>query len=300
MIGLSILAVGLLSACQKDDVTTEKGGNADVAYATLQVKLGSESSPLSRAITANTKQDDAEGNTLEKKVNRLQFFNSSEYQLFDSNSNPKLTFSGGLYTLENPFKTTPGSREMAVGLNIIGTPQLPFTSGINPNDVDPNFMYETDSKFFTNVYSKLVSNDGLAMTSEVRSEVVQPKIESAQVGPGKNQFDFNVERVACKGIVVETKGGAEFKNGAYIKYGVTLDDLTYAPINGATTTYLFANHAGKRTLALDGTGYAGFKSAIADITSTNGDKFLDADKAFKDGLVRLGAMYKGDAEDKKW
>ena len=68
--------------------------------------------------------------------------------------------------------------------------------------------------------------------------------------------------------------------------------ITYTAINGATKTYLFRNHAGKRTIG-DADGlYEGFASAIDGYTDFEMAK--EPEGSAKENLIRLGNLLSKD------
>ena len=67
---------------------------------------------------------------------------------------------------------------------------------------------------------------------------------------------------------------------------VDLADIKYTAINGAAKTYLFRNHAGKRTIGEADGLYEGFASAIDGYTDFEAAK--DPDGSAKENLIRLG------------
>ena len=84
-----------------------------------------------------------------------------------------------------------------------------------------------------------------------------------------------------------------WKKQPQIKKGtVDLADIKYTAINGAAKTYLFRNHAGKRTIG-DADGlYDGFASAIDGYTDFKAAK--EPEGSAKENLIRLGNLLSKD------
>ena len=90
------------------------------------------------------------------------------------------------------------------------------------------------------------------MTSKAEQKTIAPGIteNAAKTGTSEaqNVFSFDVERVVAQGLVA--KDAALKETTADGKGKVDLTDITYTAINGAAKTYLFRNHAGKRTMEM--------------------------------------------------
>ncbi len=128
------------------------------------------------------------------------------------------------------------------------------------------------------------------MTSKAEQKTIAPGIteNAAKTGTSEaqNVFSFDVERVVAQGLVA--KDAALKETTADGKGKVDLTDITYTAINGAAKTYLFRNHAGKRTIGDTDGLYEAFASAIDGYTDFEAAK--EPEGSAKDYLIRLGNL----------
>ena len=101
-----------------------------------------------------------------------------------------------------------------------------------------------------NDIAALATDNKFVMTSKAEQKTIAPGIteDAAKTGTSEaqNVFSFDVERVVAQGLVA--KDATLEENTADGKGKVDLTDIKYTAINGAAKTYLFRNHAGKRTI----------------------------------------------------
>lgn len=98
----------------------------------------------------------------------------------------------------------------------------------------------------------LATDNKFVMTSRAEQKTIVPGIteDAAKTGTSEaqNVFSFDVERIVAQGLVA--KDAALEEATADKKGTVDLADIKYTAINGAAKTYLFRNHAGKRTVEM--------------------------------------------------
>lgn len=140
----------------------------------------------------------------------------------------------------------------------------------------------------------LATDNKFVMTSRAEQKTIVPGIteDAAKTGTSEaqNVFSFDVERIVAQGLVA--KDAALEEATADKKGTVDLADIKYTAINGAAKTYLFRNHAGKRTIG-DADGlYDGFASAIDGYTDFKAAK--EPEGSAKENLIRLGNLLSKD------
>lgn len=170
--------------------------------------------------------------------------------------------TGGVYTV-SPWKTTVGPQNLALLLN--GGSLSSERKGTIANAPD-HVVSLTDEPIAD------FSTDGsFVMSSKTFAVNVLPNITLTQIQDASNTqnvFSENVERVVCQGIVTLDAATA----GSYTTANTTdskgqLTGLKYGGAMGASKTYLYANHAGERTMT--GTSpnliYKNYTSAIHSV-----------------------------------
>ena len=145
-----------------------------------------------------------------------------------------------------------------------------------------------------NDIAALATDNKFVMTSKAEQKTIAPGIteDAAKTGTSEaqNVFSFDVERVVAQGLVA--KDATLEENTADGKGKVDLTDIKYTAINGAAKTYLFRNHAGKRTIG-DADGlYEGFVSAIDGYSDFEAAK--EPEGSAKENLIRLGNLLSKD------
>ena len=285
---LAMAALLLLPACNKNNGSEPVNPATGNTYAGLNVVVGN---------SLRAEADEA-GTASEQKVSKIDLIGNSTTGIVKSWNEGQAdqpdvfwkattTPSQELCTVA-PFKTPFDGTQM-IGLFINNNVTL---TGLNVQNAQ-NYTYGTAAGLVTEI-ADLTNANNFAMTSKMDSKVISKGITEETVKTGtteaQNVFTFDIERVIAKGVVAKGSAlKAETNDG---KGKVKLDDITFAAVNGAVKTYLFANHAGDRTMGAD-LQYNNYTSAIDGYVEFAAAK--DA-SAVKDNLVRLGNISKDKAQ----
>lgn len=282
---LAVASLVSLAACN-DRVTPDpeltpsaKGGNT---FAGMYISAGKAAA--TRAI--NDLQEDYEGRPAESELISLDLISTGQNQSWehaDAEAVGKFWGTGqdGVYKV-SPWKTNAGNQTMA----------LVFNKG-HINDLSIGTAAEHvygDAADPSGDLQDLATDGHFVMTSKTEVKTIAEGVTEEKVKAGSaeadNVFTFNVERVVAQGLVAK---GENLNQMTDDKKGmVDINNLVYAAVNGAVKTYFFANHAGERTLGVDGS-YKDFKSAIDDYTDFENAKDANAVKEY---LIRLGNVDK--------
>ena len=277
--GVAALSLGM-TACNNEDVPQVNNPGEGTTFAGMYISAMKDVS--TRAV--NDKQEDYGGRTEESKLTELQLLSNIQPQTWtlgtaaDETGKFWETQTAGTFKVA-PWKTNPGPQSMALLFNKgslsadIAT-AADKTHGSTATAINDIIALATDNKF--------------VMTSKAEQKTIASGIseETAKTGTSEaqNVFSFDVERVVAQGMVV--KGDNLNEETADGKGKVDLADIKYTAINGAAKTYLFRNHAGKRTIGEADGLYEGFASAIDGYTDFEAAK--DPDGSAKENLIRLG------------
>ena len=277
--GVAALSLGM-TACNNEDVPPVNNPGEGTTFAGMYISAMKDIS--TRAVNDN--QEDYGGRTEESKLTELQLLSNVLPQTWvlgttaDETGKFWETQTAGTFKVA-PWKTNPGPQSMA----------LLFNKGSLSADI-ATAVDKTHGSTATaiNDIAALATDNKFVMTSKAEQKTIAPGIteDAAKTGTSEaqNVFSFDVERVVAQGLVV--KDAALEETTADGKGKVDLADIKYTAINGATKTYLFRNHAGKRTIG-DADGlYEGFASAIDGYTDFEAAK--DPDGSAKENLIRLG------------
>lgn len=249
------------AACNKtnNSVTPEEGANS---YASVRVNVKNSLKAIN-----DGDQVDNKGTEAESKVSSMALVGAGATW-----AEGDITATGNIYKgIAKPVTVT-GPQILGLVLN---------NNTLAGEEAKEVAEYGTSADAVANL-AALSTDNKFVMTSKVMSQTIKPNI-SKDDAETKNLLDFGkVERVVAKGIV---QMSADFddksENGT-----VPMEGVTYAAVNGATKTYIFANQAGERKLGVeDPNQYDGFKSAIHSIAPT----MADAD-AMTAGLIRRGQL----------
>lgn len=279
---LLLLSGTILFSCKNNSNNSElvnpvEEGNA---YAGMYV------SSAQKSLRVNDTQNSESGLSTEQTMTALDLLSTAgNYNWTSGAENEEGKFwktSGADFYTVAPWKTKAGDQTMALVINK-GT--------LNANIVaaKKDMVFGAGTSLKTDIEA-LTKDDNFVMTSTVEDKNIKDGISKDAVkgvagaaDETKNVFAFDVERVVVKGLVAKASTlEAETKD----KQGtINLDKLTYAAINGAAKTYLFATKAGERQIQADNQ-YTGFESAIDALYPT----FSDAKEAttVAEDLVRLG------------
>ncbi|MDN4753711.1 Mfa1 family fimbria major subunit [Porphyromonadaceae bacterium W3.11] len=273
----SSVALGF-AACNNDKAPQADNSTEGTTYAGMYIS--GEKSIAPRAIS----QTDEAGRDAEGKLETLYLLSTGgdkSWSYVDSEGTDGEfwpTITGSKIYKVAPWKTTAGNQIMALIINK-GSVTLPAIALADSYTMGTAASAKDDIK-------NLSTDDAFVMTSVRAQKTIADKkdINIVKNGSteGENVFKFDLERVVVQGKVA--KGDdlkSDTKDG---KGSIKLDDLTYAAVNGAVPTYLFANNAGKRTMGANGQ-YEDFKSAIDDYAEFQGAK--EAANVM-DKLIRLG------------
>ncbi len=281
---LIVAAIALgFAACNKEDSPEVSGGST---YAGLIISTDG-SGTKTRALS-DTQSDDP-GTGSEIALATLDLISTSDNKHWVPSAQGGDGFwqvgSSNNYTVD-AWKTTVGTHTMALILNQAEG----VTSSIGTAAAQ---VYGPTADAKADI-AGLTAPAGFTMTSATTTISVSPNITKAAANAGSdasaNVFSSNVERVVAKGVV--RKGAGLTGATQDTKGTISLDDLTFSAVNGATKTYLFANNAGARELAVaDPNQYVGFESAIHSITPKK-----DPNDAKTAGLIRLGNISNGNAQ----
>ena len=247
------------AACNKtNNVTPEQGANS---YASVRVNVKNSLKAIN-----DGEQKDNKGTEAESKVSSMALVGAGATW-----AEADITATGNIYKgIAKPVTVT-GPQILGLVLNnntLAGEAKEAAEYGNSADAVANLAALSTDNKF--------------VMTSKVMTQTIKPNIKEADAET-QNMLDFGkVERVVAKGIVQKAATFDETsENGT-----VPMEGVTYAAVNGATKTYIFANQAGDRKLGVeDPNQYNGFKSVIDGIAPTKEDA-----AAMTAGLIRRGQL----------
>ena len=248
------------AACNKtNNVTPEEGANS---YASVRVNVKNSLKAIN-----DGEQKDNKGTEAESKVSSMALVGAGATWAEADITGPT---NDGIY------------KGAAKPVTVTG-PQI---LGLVLNSTDLTTSTEATAEFGTSDavadLKKVSSDNSFVMTSKVMSQNIKPNIAKGDAET-KNMLDFGkVERVVAKGIVQKADGFSEkSENGT-----VSMEGVTYAAVNGATKTYVYANQAGDRKMGVaDPNQYAGFKSLIDGIAPEADDA-----KAMEAGMIRRGQL----------
>lgn len=247
------------AACNKtNNVTPEQGANS---YASVRVNVKNSLKAIN-----DGDQVDNKGTEAESKVSSMALVGAGATW-----AEGDITAAGDVYK----GKAKPVS---VVGPQTLG---LVLNNNALTSSVEATAQYGTSADAVANL-AALSTDNKFVMTSKVMSQTIKPNIKEADA-EAQNMLDFGkVERVVAKGIVQKSAAFDETsKDGT-----VPMEGVKYAAVNGATTTYVYANQAGERKLGVeDPNQYDGFKSFIDGIAPTKEDA-----AAMTAGLIRRGQL----------
>lgn len=247
------------AACNKtNNVTPEQGANS---YASVRVNVKNSLKAIN-----DGDQVDNKGTEAESKVSSMALVGAGATW-----AEADITAAGDVYK----GKAKPVS---AVGAMPLG---LVLNNNTLTSSVEATAEYGTSAEAVANL-AALSTDNKFVMTSKVMSQTIKPNIKEADA-EAQNMLDFGkVERVVAKGIVQKSAAFDETsKDGT-----VPMEGVKYAAVNGATTTYVYANQAGDRKIGVeDPNQYDGFKSFIDGIAPTKEDA-----AAMTAGLIRRGQL----------
>lgn len=283
--GVAALSLGM-TACNNEDVPQVNNPGEGTTFAGMYISSMKDVS--TRAV--NDKQEDYGGRTEESKLTELQLLSNVLPQTWtlgtaaDETGKFWETQTAGTFKVA-PWKTNPGPQSMA----------LLFNKGTLSADIAtaPDKTHGSTATAVKDI-AALATDNKFVMTSKAEQKTIAPGIteNAAKTGTSEaqNVFSFDVERVVAQGLVA--KDAALKETTADGKGKVDLTDITYTAINGAAKTYLFRNHAGKRTIG-DADGlYEGFASAIDGYTDFEMAK--EPEGSAKENLIRLGNLLSKD------
>lgn len=247
------------AACNKtNNVTPEQGANS---YASVRVNVKNSLKAIN-----DGDQVDNKGTEAESKVSSMALVGAGATW-----AEGDITATGDVYK----GKAKPVS---VVGPQTLG---LVLNNNALTSSIEATAQYGTSADAVANL-AALSTDNKFVMTSKVMSQTIKPNIKEADA-EAQNMLDFGkVERVVAKGIVQKSAAFDETsKDGT-----VPMEGVKYAAVNGATTTYVYANQAGERKLGVeDPNQYDGFKSFIDGIAPTKEDA-----AAMTAGLIRRGQL----------
>ena len=246
------------AACNKtNNVTPEQGDS----YASVRVNVKNSLKAIN-----DGDQVDNKGTEAESKVSSMALVGAGATW-----AEADITATGDVYK----GKAKPVS---VVGPQTLG---LVLNNNALTSSVEATAPYGTSAEAVANL-AALSTDNKFVMTSKVMSQTIKPNIKEADA-EAQNMLDFGkVERVVAKGIVQKSAAFDETsKDGT-----VPMEGVKYAAVNGATTTYVYANQAGDRKIGVeDPNQYDGFKSFIDGIAPTKEDA-----AAMTAGLIRRGQL----------
>lgn len=246
------------AACNKtNNVTPEQGDS----YASVRVNVKNSLKAIN-----DGEQVDNKGTEAESKVSSMALVGAGATW-----AEADITAAGDVYK----GKAKPVS---VVGPQTLG---LVLNNNALTSSVEATAQYGTSADAVANL-AALSTDNKFVMTSKVMSQIIKPNIKEADA-EAQNMLDFGkVERVVAKGIVQKSAAFDETsKDGT-----VPMEGVKYAAVNGATTTYVYANQAGDRKIGVeDPNQYDGFKSFIDGIAPTKEDA-----AAMTAGLIRRGQL----------
>lgn len=286
---LAALAIGFVS-CTKDNPNKVDPKTSGDTYVSLRL-MDNGTSAATKVVDS---QADWGGRVAEAKVTTLKMVSTTGNAAWAEDATSSTLAAAGAgkfiritnYNGTNndalhayPVVATAGQQLLAVLANGASL-TLPAIANV-PTYVKPFAAYTTD-------IADLATDNAFVMTSAraqvtVNKNVTEDDAKSATVAnPAKNCFLVKIERVVCQGRVAF----ASSYNPSAADGSGSVDDATYAAVNGAAYTYLFADNAGERTIQTDGS-YGTYKSAIHDELNANPENNENpATVAGK--LVRLG------------
>ena len=247
------------AACNKtNNVTPEQGANS---YASVRVNVKNSLKAIN-----DGDQVDNKGTEAESKVSSMALVGAGATW-----AEADITSTGNIYKGSAKPVTVTGPQILGLVLN----------NNTLTDKAEETAKYGTSAEAVANL-AALSTDNKFVMTSKVMSQNIKPNIKEADA-EAQNMLDFGkVERVVAKGIVQKAATFDETsKDGT-----VPMEGVKYAAVNGATTTYIFANQAGDRKLGVeDPNQYDGFKSFIDGIAPTKEDA-----AAMDAGMIRRGKL----------
>ena len=283
--GVVALSLGM-TACNNEDVPPVNNLGEGTTFVGMYISTMKDVS--TRAVNDN--QEDYGGRTEESKLTDLQLLSNVRPQAWtlgetaDETGKFWETQTAGTFKVA-PWKTNSGPQAMA----------LLFNKGALSADIATaaDQTYGSTAAAVDNI-AALATDNKFVMTSRAEQKTIVPGIteDAAKTGTSEaqNVFSFDVERIVAQGLVA--KDAALEEATADKKGTVDLADIKYTAINGAAKTYLFRNHAGKRTIG-DADGlYDGFASAIDGYTDFKAAK--EPEGSAKENLIRLGNLLSKD------
>ena len=246
------------AACNKtNNVTPEQGDS----YASVRVNVKNSLKAIN-----DGDQVDNKGTEAESKVSSMALVGAGATW-----AEADITAAGDVY------------KGKAKPVSVVGPQPLGLVLNNNAltSSVEATAPYGTSADAVANL-AALSTDNKFVMTSKVMSQTIKPNIKEADA-EAQNMLDFGkVERVVAKGIVQKSAAFDETsKDGT-----VPMEGVKYAAVNGATTTYVYANQAGDRKIGVeDPNQYDGFKSFIDGIAPTKEDA-----AAMTAGLIRRGQL----------
>ena len=256
-VAAALVAFSFAACNNSNNVTPEQGDS----YASVRVNVKNSLKAIN-----DGDQVDNKGTEAESKVSSMALVGAGATW-----AEADITATGDVYK----GKAKPVS---AVGAMPLG---LVLNNNTLTSSVEATAEFGNSAEAVANL-AALSTDNKFVMTSKVMSQTIKPNIKEADAET-QNMLDFGkVERVVAKGIVQKS---ADFdqtsENGI-----VPMEGVKYAAVNGATTTYVYANQAGERKLGVeDPNQYDGFKSFIDGIAPTKEDA-----AAMDAGLIRRGKL----------
>ena len=256
-VAAALVAFSFAACNQSNNVTPEQGDS----YASVRVNVKNSLKAIN-----DGDQVDNKGTEAESKVSSMALVGAGATW-----AEADITATGDVYK----GKAKPVS---AVGAMPLG---LVLNNNTLTSSVEATAEFGTSAEAVANL-AALSTDNKFVMTSKVMSQTIKPNIKEADAET-QNMLDFGkVERVVAKGIVQKSAAFDETsKDGT-----VPMEGVKYAAVNGATTTYVYANQAGDRKIGVeDPNQYDGFKSFIDGIAPTKEDA-----AAMTAGLIRRGQL----------
>lgn len=265
---MAALLIGF-AACNNEDVPEVEQNQEGDSFAGLTIST--------RSASGTRSQDDEVGRVAESTVAQIDLLSSASAKTWTSLTPLPATYpvntvefydlTEGNFTV-SPWSTTDGTHNMALLLN-------------GASLASKGTITNASNLVVKDAVSILAAENEFTMSSKTFSGVVLPGIGQTTVEKKDNTanvFNQNVERVVAQGIVVN---GTSSSSPTTTDASGTLSNLTYGGAMGATETYLYADHAGDRTMTGDPENYAGYTSAVHNepIGTTEpytGDKFAKA------------------------
>lgn len=246
---MAALLIGF-AACNNEDVPEVEQNQEGDSFAGLTIST--------RSASGTRAQIDEGGREAESKVAQIDLLSSASAKTWTSlttlpttyqvDANEFYDLSGGKFTV-SPWSTTDGTHNMALLLN-------------GASLASKGTIADASNLVVKDTVSILAKENAFTMSSKTFSGVVLPGISAATIATSSNTanvFNQDVERVVAQGIVVDGTSSLTTTDGSG-----TLSGLTYGGAMGATETYLYADHAGDRTMTGTPKNYAGYTSAVHD------------------------------------